>query len=131
MYKNSINFRMLELLLILILRLVSGQQDDWWYDQGNDWGTSDYFSAINPFYQTYKHVAAQMDMYGYAKHVGKINRGKFSNPELNLPANRAHGYQSDFNPKDYHSGAFRHQPKGQRYIAKPVCNTRSIVKYST
>ena len=115
MIKYSINFRMLELLLILILRLVSGQHDGWWYDQGNDWDTSDYLSAINPFYQTYKHASAQMDMYGYAKHVGKINRGKYFNPELNLPANRAHGYQSDFNPADYHSGAFRHL-LGELYI---------------
>ena len=112
-------------MLILLLLSMScfatcSAQDDWWYDQGHDWDTSDHFNSYNPFYQTFKQIKGQLDMYGYAKHVGKINRGQFLNPELIQPGHRAFGYKSDFDLKDVYSGAFRYQPKGQKYRAKQV-----------
>ena len=114
------------MLIVLLLSMscfaTCSAQDDWWYDQGHDWDTSDHFNSYNPFYQTFKQVKAQLDMYGYAKHIGKINRGQFLNPELTRPGDRAFGYKHDFNPKDINSGAFRYKPKGQRFRAKPVKN---------
>ena len=111
---------MLIVLLISLSYPAALADDDWWYDLGHDWDTSDHFNSYNPFYQTFKQIKGQLDMYGYAKHVGKINRGQFLNPELNQPGHRAFGYESDFDLKDVNSGAFRYQPKGQQYRAKPV-----------
>lgn len=61
-----------------------------------------------------------MSFYSFAQHVGKINRGHFLNPELNMPKNRAFGYQSDFNLENLKSGAFKHKPQGQKYRATEV-----------
>jgi len=98
------------------------QDTDWWHslNTGNDWHVSDFLDAISPFAQTYRQMQQQFDMYGYAQHVGKINRGEFLNPELNLPADRAYGYKPDFNSQDFNSGAFKHEPKGQKFVAKPI-----------
>ena len=112
---------MLKLLLISFTVCATLSLDDaWWYDQGHDWATSDYFNSYNPFYQTFKQVKNQMDMFGYAKHVGKINRGQFLNPEFIQPGHRAFGFKSDFNLKDTNSGAFRYKPQGQKFRAKQV-----------
>jgi len=98
------------------------QDSDWWHSlgTGDDWYVSDYLDAISPFAQTFHQMQQQLDMFGYAQHVGNINRGKFLNPELNLPGDRAYGYDSDFNPQDFKGGAFKHQPQGQKFVAKPI-----------
>jgi len=98
------------------------QDSDWWHSlgTGDDWFVSDYLDAISPFAQTFHQMQQQLDMFGYAQHVGNINRGKFLNPELNLPVDRAYGYDSDFNPQDFKGGAFKHQPQGQQFVAKPI-----------
>jgi len=95
---------------------------DWWnsLDTSKDWYVSDNLDAISPFAQTFRQMQQQFDMFGYAQHVGNINRGKFLNPELNLPADRAYGFDSDFNPQDFNGGAFKHQPQGQKFVAKPI-----------
>jgi len=95
-------------------------QSDWFYDMGSDWEVSNKLAKVNPYYSWYKNAAKQMAMYGPAKHVGKINRGQFFNPELNTPADRAYGYQSDFNPKELSSGAFKYKPQGQKFRATAV-----------
>jgi len=98
------------------------QDSDWWHSlgTGDDWYVSDYLDAISPFAQTFHQLQQQLDMFGYAQHVGKINRGNFLNPELNLPVDRAYGYDSDFNSQDFKGGAFKHQPQGQKFVAKPI-----------
>ena len=90
----------LPLVLVLFMSLLLHvlTQSSWFYDMGDDWEVSNWLTSVNPYYGGYKQAAKQMDMYGYAMHVGKINRGQFSNPELNMPADQAFGYQSDFNP---------------------------------
>jgi len=93
----------------------------WWYDaEATPWDTQGAQLQNSPFYQTFRQMDQQLDMYGYAQHVGKINRGEYYNPELNLPGDRAFGYKGDFNAKDLASGAFRHAPQGQRVVAEPV-----------
>lgn len=98
------------------------QDGDWWHSlgTGDDWYVSDYLDAISPFAQAYRQMQQQLDMYGYAQHVGNINRGNLLNPELNLPGDRAYGYDSDFNSQDFKGGAFKHQPQGQKFVAKPI-----------
>ena len=59
----------------------------------------------------------QIDAYGYATHVGLINRGHLSDPDLYSPRDRAFGYQSDFNPGDSVSGALNFVPKKQKVRA--------------
>ena len=86
----------------------------------DDWEVSNKLTSINPIYSTYKKKAKQMDLYGPAKHVGKINRGQFLNPKLNTPSDRAFGHQSDFNPSDLSSGAFKYKPKGLKFRATAV-----------
>jgi len=95
---------------------------DWWFDiGGQDSHASEYLAATSPFYQWFKNAQVQYDMYAPAKHVGKINRGKFLNPELNLPADRAFGHQSDFHIDDLvSSGAFEYRPQGQNIRAREV-----------
>jgi len=95
---------------------------DWWFDiGGQDSHASEYLAATSPFYQWFKNAQVQYDMYAPAKHVGKINRGKFLNPELNLPADRAFGHQSDFHIDDLvSSGAFEYRPQGQKIRARKV-----------
>jgi len=93
----------------------------WWYDaEATPWDTQGAQLQNSPFYQTFRQMDKQLDMYGYAQHVGKINRGEYYNPELNLPGDRAFGYKGDFNAKDLASGAFRHAPRGQQVVAEPV-----------
>ena len=94
---------------------------DWWYDiGGHDSQASEYLSATSPYYRWFKNAQLQYDMYAPAKHVGKIYRGKFLNPELNLPAHRAFGHQSDFRLEDLVSGAFEYRPRGQNIRAREV-----------
>jgi len=95
-------------------------QSDWFYNMGDDWEVSKRLASVNHYYDWYKNAVKQLDMYGPAKHVGMINRGQFFNPELNNPADRAFGYQSDFNPGDLKSGAFKYKPRGQKIRAKAV-----------
>jgi len=95
--------------------------DDWWYDIGG-YGSqaSEYLAATSPFYQWFKKAQIQYDMFAPAKHVGKINRGIFQNPEINLPADRAFGHKSDFHDHDLISGAFEYRPRGQKIVARKV-----------
>ena len=87
---------------------------------GDSWETTDNLAQLSPYYAWYKQAVTQMSLYGYAQHVGKINRGQFLNPELNMPKDRAFGYQSDFNPEDLKSGAFNNKPQGQKFRATEV-----------
>ena len=103
---------------------------DWFYEMGDDWGVSNKLAKVNPYYNWYKQTAAKMDAYAPALHVGKIDRGQFFNPELNMPADRAFGYQSDFNPEDLKSGAFNIKPQGQKIRAKAVSLSRSCLNNS-
>ena len=98
----------------------SAKEPNWFHDMGDEWEVSNRLASVNPYYEWYKQAAIQMDMYGPAKHVGIINRGQFLNPELNNPYDRAYGYQSDFNPGDFQSGAFKYKPQGQKFRAKAV-----------
>jgi len=95
-------------------------QSDWFHNMGDDWEFSKRLASFNPYYGWYKNAAKQMDVYGPAKHVGLINRGRFFNPELNYPTDRAFGYQSDFNLGELNSGAFKYKPRGQKIRAKAV-----------
>jgi len=106
-----------------ILKLVCGQEglDYWWYNLGDhDSPASDYLAAVSPFYNWFKSAQQQYDAFAPAKHVGKINRGTFLNPELNLPADRAVGLNSDFNAGDFNSGAFSNTPQAQKFVAKKI-----------
>ena len=99
------------------------QSDAWWYDLGgHNSYASDYLHANSPYYQWFKKAQLQYDMFAPAQHVGKINRGKFLNPELNLPADRAFGdpYHSDFYADEFSSGAFEYRPRGQKIVARKV-----------
>merc|ERR1712002_1451254 len=97
----------------------------WWYDLGgHDSPASDYLAATSPFYAWFKSAQEQFDAYAPASHVGKINRGSFLNPELNLPAHRAFGHNSDFNVGDLSSGAFSHTPQAQRSTLMLVLQRR-------
>jgi len=114
---------LLSILPFVLLNAVSGQDglDQWWYDLGgHDSPASDYLAATSPFYSWFKNAQEQFDAYAPAKHVGKINRGSFLNPELNLPADRAFGHNSDFNVGDLTSGAFSYAPQTQKFVAKKV-----------
>ena len=118
---------MFKLLLLFFLSVViqaqNDESDDWYYEMGNDWEVSNKFTTSqNLYYAWYKHAAAQSATYGYATHVGKINRGQLGNPELNMnmPRDRAFGYQSDFNLQDFNSGAFTYKHPGQKFRAKAV-----------
>jgi len=121
-------------MLVLLLSLAHSSlhpDDDWWYDMdtaGSNWGTSSRLTN-NPYYNTYRQIARQMSIYGPAHHVGKIYRGKFLNPELNTPRNRAFGYQSDFNPRDLQSGAFSSKLQGQKFRASEVHVNEGLASY--
>ena len=97
------------------------QGDDWWYDiGGHDSYGSDYLAATSPFYRWFKQAQTQYDMFAPALHVGKINRGTFLNPELNLPVDRAIGHKPDFHDAELFSGAFEYRPHGQKIVARKV-----------
>merc|ERR1711936_24041 len=97
------------------------QGDDWWYDiGGHDSYASDYLAATSPFYRWFKQAQTQYDMFAPALHVGKINRGTFLNPEVNLPADRAIGHKPDFHDAELFSGAFEYRPHGQKIVARKV-----------
>jgi len=105
------------------------QGDDWWYDiGGSDSYASDYLAATSPFYQWFKQAQTQYDMFAPALHVGKINRGTFLNPELNLPADRAIGHKPDFHDAELFSGAFEYRPHGQKIVARKVDVDAGIAK---
>jgi len=108
------------------------QGDDWWYDLGGQNSyASDYLYATSPYYSWFKNAQQQYDMFAPALHVGKINRGLFSNPELNLPADRAFGdaYHSDFHADEMSSGAFEYRPRGQKIVARKVDVDAGIAKH--
>ena len=122
-YKRMYNPILLIFISIVINVQTQQQSDDWYYEMGNDWEVSNKFTTSqNPYYAWYKHAAAQSATYGYATHVGKINRGQLGNPELNMnmPRDRAFGYQSDFYLEDFNSGAFTYKHPGQKFRAKAV-----------
>ena len=97
---------------------LSNPQVDWWYDMDDrDIPPS---LQYNPYYQAHQYMQNQMNLFGYAQHVGKIYRGQYFNPELNRPRDRAYGYQSDFNNEEFNSGAFRNPSEGQRIRASQV-----------
>jgi len=107
------------------------QGDDWWYDLGgHNSYASDYLYATSPYYSWFKNAQMQYDMFAPALHVGKINRGNFLNPELNLPADRAFGdpYHSDFHADEMRSGAFEYRPRGQKIVARKVDVDAGIAK---
>ena len=98
---------------------------------GDDWETSNYIQSVNPYYATHQYLQHQMAMYSFAQHVGKINRGEINNPELNMPRDHAYGYQHDFNPEELQSGAFKFQPKGQKFrfsqvMLSPISNIECL-----
>jgi len=107
------------------------QPDDWWHDMdtGSVWGTSRNLARNNLYYNTYRQISGQMNTYAPAQHFGKINRGKFLNPELNTPRDRAYGFQSDFNPRDHKSGAFNLKPQGQKFRATEVHVNEGLARY--
>jgi len=113
---------LLGVVLSVPVRFEEPKEDsDWWFNaEAMPWDSRGAQLENSPFYNTFRQMDQQLDMYGYAQHVGKINRGEYFNPELNLPGNRAHGYRGDFNRNDLTSGAFRYAPKGQRVVAEPV-----------
>jgi len=105
------------------------QGDEWWFDiGGRDSYASDYLSATSPFYRWFKQAQTQYDMFAPALHVGKINRGIFLNPELNLPADRAIGHKPDFHDAELLSGAFEYRPHGQKIVARKVDVDAGIAK---
>jgi len=102
-------------LLLFVAVDLGSSQDDFWYNMG-DWDTHPSIQA-NPYYQTHQQLQRQMNWFGPALHVGKINRGQFFNPQFNRPRDRPYGYQNDFNYEDFNSGAFRNPSEGQRIRA--------------
>jgi len=83
---------------------------DWWYNtETMPWADRGAQLENSPFYNTFRHMDQQLDMYGYAQHTGKIYRGEHSHPENVLPAHRAFGDHSDFNHQDIESMATRRQ----------------------
>jgi len=103
------------------------QDLDWWYDLGDDWETTDKLEETLFSLGTMNYMKKQMDMYGYAQHIGTINRGTFLNPELNSPRDRAFGFDSDFNPRDFRYGAFRQQPHQQNRFYQRAYATQAHV----
>ena len=89
------------------------QFDDWWHQ--NQFGGEGF--ASNSFYNTFEQWRRQMDAFSPAIHVGKINRGRYANPDLYTPRDRAFGFHSDFNHEDYLSGAFKFAPNQQKVRA--------------
>jgi len=97
------------------------KSDYWWFDmEATVWDDKGPQLENSPYYNTFRQVDKQLDMYSYAQHVGKINRGQYYNPELNLPGHRAFGHKDDYNSGDLKSGAFRHSPQGQKVVADQV-----------
>ena len=94
---------------------------DWWYSMGDGWDTSRHLARRNPFLTTFHRIQKQMDTYGWAKHVGKINRGRIADPGLNR-GRHAFGYKSDFNLYELsqQSGNFKHMPESQLVKAELV-----------
>jgi len=125
---------MLKLIFFFIVSCLAPQpSSDWWHDMdsGGAWHTSSNLARNNPYYNTYRQIDRQMDTYGPAQHVGKINRGSYLNPELNSPSVRALGIQSDFNPQDLQpgSGVFKYKPQGQKYRASEVHVNEGLASY--
>jgi len=105
---------------------LSNPQVDWWYDmEDRDTPPS---LQYNPYYQAHQYMQNQMNLFGYAQHVGKIYRGQYFNPELNRPRDRAYGYQSDFNNEEFNSGAFRNPSEGQRIRASQAHVDRGLAQ---
>ena len=122
------------LFTLTFLAALGVAHKKWWYqdpfgEKGftalraakNDWWHQDAFGGQgftrNPYYNSFQQMRHQIDAYGYATHVGHINRGIFSNPDLYTPRDRALGFQSDFNPGDSVNGAFHFVPKKQKVRA--------------
>jgi len=108
-----------QVLLLLSLVHLTTFQFGFWYNQEStgDWEVSNKLRRQSDFYGTYKHIDRQMDNYGFATHVGKINRGDLRNPELNSPKDRAYGVNADFNPQDRNTDDFEFNPGCQWTLA--------------
>jgi len=122
----KLSFHLIVAVILCSSQLPPLTEDEWWYDMG-DWDTPSSLQS-NPFYQTHQYLQNQMDLFGFAQHVGKINRGQLVNPELNRPWDHAYGYQNDFNDEDFKSGAFRNPSKGQRIRATQAHVDRGLAK---
>ena len=94
---------------------------DWWYSMGDGWDTSRQLAGRTPFLAAFHRIQKQMDIYGWAKHVGKINRGRIADPGLNR-GRHAFGYKSDFNLHElsHQSGNFKYMPESQIVKAELV-----------
>jgi len=81
---------------------------------GDGWDTSRQLAGRTPFLAAFHRIQKQMDIYGWAKHVGKINRGRIADPGLNR-GRHAFGYKSDFNLHElsHQSGNFKYMPESQ------------------
>jgi len=119
-------FHLIVAVILCSSQLTPQTEDEWWHGFG-DWDTPASLQS-NPFYQTQQYLQNQMDLFGFAQHVGKINRGQIFNPELNSPMNHAYGYQNDFNDEDFTSGAFRNPSKGQMIRATQAHVDRGLAK---
>jgi len=95
--------------------------EGWWTDmEAILWHDNGPQLENSPYYNTFRQVDKQLDMYGYVQHVGKINRGQYYSPELNLPGHRAFSHKHDFHSGDLKSGSFRDSPQGEKVVADQV-----------
>ena len=86
---------------------------NWWYDFGQDWRVSQNLRRVNPHYGAYRHMSRQMDYYGPALHVGKINTGELRHLAKYQPKGRAYGAGADFNQGELKKGVFKKVPDGE------------------
>merc|ERR1712168_21407 len=85
---------------------------EWWYDlDGPDKNPVTEMLKNKAGFATFKHIEKQMDHYAPAIHLGKIDMGYKSNPELENPSAAAVGKKADWNPEDYEN-AFAFQRHG-------------------
>lgn len=77
---------------------------------GDSWDTTDKLEENTYSLAALNYMKKQMEVYGYAQHIGTVNHGQYLNPELNQPRDRAYAYGSDFNPWNFLLGAFRYTP---------------------
>jgi len=86
---------------------------EWWYDlDGTNKDPVTEMLKRKAGFATFKHIEKQMDHYAPAIHLGKIDMGYKSNPELEHPSAAAVGKKADWNPEDYEN-AFAFQRHGE------------------
>jgi len=94
-------------------KIETKDPSEWWYDLDGahkNEVTEDLRRKAG--FATYKHIEKQMDHFAPAIHIGKINMGLKSNPELEHPSRASVGVKADWNPEDYEN-AFAFQRHGQ------------------